>query len=98
MKKLIPPSVILNNVAVFYKMSVEQMLARCRKKELVLARQVTADMLTEYTNLSPQQIGACMMRDRTTYLHSIQTIRDRYDTDDSIRQDINQLSWKFNNY
>ena len=66
-----------------------------RKREICYARQVLMYLLTKRTNLTLKKIGQLLGgRDHTTIIHAKATIRDLMQTDEIIRDEINDLLHK----
>lgn len=74
---LIPtPPKILQAVANYYSIPVEQIVGSRRSKDTVQPRQVAMYLVRELTNYSLPEIGKVFSRDHTTVLHSINKIED----------------------
>lgn len=66
----------------YFDISIELMKAKTRKREVVVARQVSMYLAKEYTNMSLKSIGAHFGgRDHSTVIHAITTVNDMMDTD-----------------
>lgn len=66
-----------------------------RKRAICYARQVLMYLLTKRTNLTLKKIGQLLGgRDHTTIIHAKATIRDLMQTDERIRDEINDLLHK----
>jgi len=86
---------IQKSVAEFFKLSVDQLKARTRKKEIVTARQISMYFSKEYTDLSLKSIGYHFGgRDHTTVLHALQVVSDQYETNSSYKKTIDELRKK----
>lgn len=86
-----PPSVpvILEIVAGFYDLAVDDLLGRSRSRRIALPRQIAMYILREEAGLSFPQIGAELGgRDHSTVMHAHQKIADLTIQDDSMRRAI----------
>lgn len=70
------PPRILQAVANYYSIPVEQIVGSRRSKDTVQPRQVSMYLVRELTNYSLPEIGKVFSRDHTTVLHSINKIED----------------------
>ncbi|MFN8436764.1 MAG: chromosomal replication initiator protein DnaA [Cytophagales bacterium] len=79
-------------VAESFKVSVEEMKDKTRKKEIVIARQTAMYFAKNYTNLSLKAIGYHFgKRDHTTVLHAIEAVNNMLDTDKAFKNQIADL-------
>ena len=86
-----PPSVpvILEIVAGFYNLTVDDLLGRSRSRRIALPRQMAMYILREEAGLSFPQIGAELGgRDHSTIMHAHQKINDLLARDDSRRREM----------
>ena len=67
---------------------------KCRKRELVVARQLFMVLLEKYTNKTLAHIGGLLGKDHATVLHAKKTIKDLVDTDKSFRVMYSELDKK----
>jgi chromosomal replication initiator protein len=87
---------IQKSVSEYYTISIEDLKAKTRKKEIVVARQVAMYFAKEFTNHSLKSIGYHFGgRDHSTVIHAIQTVNDLMETDTSFRNVVNELKKKF---
>ncbi len=83
---------ILNTVALYYDVSLADLLGASRKKHLVEPRQVTMYLMREELKASFPTIGQEMGgRDHTTAMHSCLKVARELETSDKVRQDIHNL-------
>lgn len=68
------PPKILQAVANYYSIPVEQIVGSRRSKDTVQPRQVAMYLVRELTNYSLPEIGKVFSRDHTTVLHSINKV------------------------
>ncbi len=86
---------IQKTIGDFYNVSQEDLKAKVRKKEIVIARQVAMYFSKEYTNHSLKAIGYHFGgRDHSTVIHAVQTVNDQIDMDESFRNNIEALKKK----
>jgi chromosomal replication initiator protein len=77
---------IIEDVSLVTNISVQEIKARRRKTEILLARQLSMYMIYETIykkipeSVSLQQIGSHMGKDHATVLHSVRVINDYIDT------------------
>jgi chromosomal replication initiator protein len=87
---------IQKSVAEYYGIDIEDLKAKTRKKEIVVARQVSMYFCKEFTNHSLKSIGYHFGgRDHSTVIHAITTVNDIMETDSSFRNTVNELKKKF---
>ena len=86
---------IQKTVSEFFKVSIDQLKDKTRKKEIVMARQLAMYFSKEYTNLSLKSIGYHFGgRDHSTVIHAVQTVNDLYDTDNTFKKSLDELRKK----
>ncbi|MDB5273180.1 MAG: chromosomal replication initiator protein DnaA [Chitinophagaceae bacterium] len=69
-------------VAEYFGVAVDLLKDKTRKREIVVARQVSMYFAKEYTNMSLKSIGAHFGgRDHSTVIHAITAVNDLIDTD-----------------
>ncbi len=86
---------IQKTVADFFKVTIDELKDKTRKKEIVMARQVAMYFSKEYTNLSLKTIGYHFGgRDHSTVIHAVQTVSDLYDTENSFKKSVDELRKK----
>jgi chromosomal replication initiator protein len=73
---------IMKFVSEFFSVGIDQMKDKTRKREIVVARQVSMFLAKEYTNMSLKSIGSHFGgRDHSTVIHAIQSINNLMETD-----------------
>ena len=83
---------IQNVVSSYFKIDIEQIHSKSRKREIVQARQVTMFLSKKYTTHSYSHIGKMVgKRDHATVLHACKTIQDSLDIDKSFRLTMKDL-------
>lgn len=86
---------IQKTVSEFFKVSIDQLKDKTRKKEIVMARQLAMYFAKEYTSLSLKSIGYHFGgRDHSTVIHAVQTVNDLYDTDNAFKKSVEELRKK----
>ncbi len=97
-KKSITPKQIINVVAEFYDLRLEDLLGSCRKKSLALPRQIIMYLMREDLKSSYPTIGQEVgNRDHTTAMHAYLKISRIIDEDEKINQDIKLIKEKIYN-
>ncbi len=88
---------IQKKVADHFKITVEDLKSKSRKKELVVPRQIAIYFTKEFTDFSLKSIGYHFGgRDHSTVIHAIQTINDLLKTDKEIKNAVTDLGRQFN--
>ncbi|MBK8418876.1 chromosomal replication initiator protein DnaA [Candidatus Villigracilis saccharophilus] len=87
------PEKIVNQVADYYKLSIEKLLGRDRTKEVAHPRQIAMYLLREEAKISFPQIGEALGgRDHSTVMSAIDKVKDQYKNGDGrVRKDIDFL-------
>lgn len=87
--KKTPPPTILKSVADFYNISLNDLLKRSRKKEVVKPRQIAMYLLREETKLSFPEIGQKLGgRDHSTVIHAYEKIKNEVSVDEPLKQEL----------
>ncbi len=87
---------IQKSVSEYFGIHTDELKAKTRKKEIVIARQVAMYFSKEFTNHSLKSIGYHFGgRDHSTVIHAVQTVNDMIETDASFRNSVNELKKKF---
>ncbi|HLF01073.1 MAG TPA: chromosomal replication initiator protein DnaA [Anaerolineales bacterium] len=78
---------ILDTVALFYSVRVDDLIGRDRSREVTLPRQMAMYLVREETDASLPEIGQMLGgRDHTTVMHGCEKISNLIETDDSFRR------------
>ncbi|MFY0606220.1 MAG: chromosomal replication initiator protein DnaA [Cyclobacteriaceae bacterium] len=86
---------IQKTVSDYFKVEQEDLKAKTRKKEIVIARQVAMYFSKDYTNHSLKSIGYHFGgRDHSTVIHAVQSVNDMIDTNAKFRYSIDELKKK----
>lgn len=89
---------IINHVADFFEIKIDDLMGNSRKKELVVPRQITMFLMREEAKCSYPTIGQELgNRDHTTAMHAYEKIRRAAEEDEKIRQDINLIRQRLYN-
>ncbi|MFK8163240.1 MAG: helix-turn-helix domain-containing protein, partial [Lewinella sp.] len=93
--KEVTPEVIQRTVAEYYNLEVENLASATRRRQVVLARQISMFLVKQYTDQSLKSIGRMFGgRDHSTVLYSIKTVKDLMETNDDIRKSLGELERK----
>ena len=85
----IDPQRIFEQVAMFYALTVGDLMAKNRTKKVALARQVAMYLLIYELELSPTQVGRMLGgRDHSTVIHGAGKINGEVNENGQIRRDI----------
>lgn len=86
---------IQKTVSDFFKVNQDDLKAKTRKREIVIARQVAMYFSKDYTNHSLKSIGYHFGgRDHSTVIHAVQSVNDMMDTNAKFRYSIDELKKK----
>jgi len=86
---------IQKTVSEYFKVDTDDMKAKTRKKEIVIARQVAMYFSKDYTNHSLKSIGYHFGgRDHSTVIHAVQAVNDMIDIDPKFRNSVDELRKK----
>lgn len=87
---------IQKTVSEYFNVPADELKAKTRKKEIVIARQLAMYFTKDYTNHSLKSIGSHFGgRDHSTVIHALQSVNDMLDTDARFRSSVNELKKKF---
>ncbi len=97
-KKSLTPKDIINTVANFYDVALEDLVGKCREKKLVVPRQIVMYLMREEIKSSFPSIGQELGgRDHTTAMHAVTKVQSGYDNDEKIRREIEQIKQRLYN-
>ncbi len=86
---------IQKTVADYFHLSPDDLKAKTRKKEIVIARQVAMYFAKEYTNHSLKSIGYHFGgRDHSTVIHAVQAVNDMMDVNANFKHTLTDLQDK----
>jgi len=86
---------IINTVVDFYNVKVTDLQSKKRQRSVTLPRQICMYLARQYTNHSLVEIGGFFGgRDHTTVMHAINTISERCELYENLRNDLNVLKKK----
>jgi len=86
---------IQKTVSEYFKIGFDELKAKTRKKEIVIARQISMYFSKEYTNHSLKSIGYHFGgRDHSTVIHAVQCVNDMMDVDTHFKNSIENLRKK----
>ena len=87
---------IQKTVSEYFNVPTDDLKAKTRKKEIVIARQLAMYFTKDYTNHSLKSIGSHFGgRDHSTVIHALQSVSDMLDTDARFRTSVDELKKKF---
>lgn len=97
-KSGLTPKQIINIVAGFFDITVDNLTGECRRRELVIPRQIVMYLLREELRCSYPFIGAELGgRDHTTAIHAILKISEAIKNDEKIKNDITLIRQRLYN-
>lgn len=83
------PQLIMKSVSDFYNLSLQDLIKRSRKKEVVRPRQIAMYLLREETKSSFPEIGQRLGgRDHSTVIHAYEKIKTEENNDEITKQEI----------
>ena len=86
---------IQKTISEYFKIPIDQLKDKTRKKEIVLARQIAMYFAKDYTNHSLKTIGDHFGgRDHSTVIHAVQAVSDFCDTDASFKKTVEEIRKK----
>ncbi|MBM9518435.1 chromosomal replication initiator protein DnaA [Desulforhopalus vacuolatus] len=77
-----------------FKVSVEALQSKSRKRNVCVPRQVAMYLARKHTEESLVNIGRCFNRDHSTVMHSIKVVTDRVRRDTAVNAQVQMLSDK----
>jgi len=89
-------ALIRDFVAAQFRLSVEELTSRSRKRSVVFARQLGMYLSRKYTEDTLVEIGRLYARDHSTVLHGIQAITEAIHRNTSVRGQVELLSRRLN--
>ncbi len=97
-KGSISPKLITQIVAEYFNITTDDIIGSCRKKELVVPRQIIMYFMREELDSSFPSIGQELGgRDHTTAMHAHSKIKNKLIDDDKLKQDVILLKQKIFN-
>lgn len=86
---------IQKTVSDYFRVSLDDLKDKTRKKEIVIARQVAMYFSKAYTNHSLKSIGYHFGgRDHSTVIHAVQSVEDMMDTDNKFKNSVEEIQRK----
>lgn len=82
---------IEDRVCTYFNINPTLLHKKCRKREIVMPRQIIVYLGRQYTSLSLKKIGEYFNQDHTTAIHCVETIKDLLDCDEEIKTAITHL-------
>jgi len=87
---------IQKTVADYFKVELEQMKSKVKKREIVIPRQVAMYFCKRYTQLTLALIGENFGgRDHSTVIHALESVEDMMKTDINFKNSVEDLTKKF---
>ena len=93
--KEITPEIIQKTVAEYFDVDLDRLIGPTRIRQVVIARQISMFLLKEHTDKSLKAIGKMFGgRDHTTVIYSIKAVNNALQTDETIKQALEELEQK----
>ena len=87
---------IQKTVADYFKVELDQMKSKIKKREFVIPRQVAMYFCKRYTQLTLALIGGNFGgRDHSTVIHALESVEDMMKTDANFKNSVEELTKKF---
>jgi chromosomal replication initiation ATPase DnaA len=96
--EVIEKEAIIKAVEIHFKTDFATLLERNRKRENAFPRQALCYFLYRYTGLNKCEIAKLIQRDHTTVIWTLSTIQNLIETEESIKNQIEQIRnkiWSF---
>lgn len=88
-EKNVPPRSVIAAVARHFKIKTGDLLGPCRKRQLVIPRQIAMYLLRQEFELPLIKVGELIGgRDHTTIIHGVEKINNRFSLDSNLRHEI----------
>lgn len=89
---------IQQSISEYFNIPIEKITGKTRKRNIVIARQLSMYFAKKLTDLSLKEIGRAFGdRDHATVLYSIKTVNDLKDTDPLFQDTVSKLEHKLEN-
>ena len=92
--QMLSAEIIRDFIARQFRLSVQDLQSRSRKKTIAFPRQVSMYLSRKYTDQGLAEIGKIFNRDHSTVLHSVRVITDAISRNGSIRGQVELLAKK----
>ena len=91
-KNALNPKRIMETVAAFYELTLSDLVGACRKRELVVPRQIVMYLMRRELDCSYPAIGKNLGgRDHTTVMYACQKIEEKLEAETRLRQEIETI-------
>jgi chromosomal replication initiator protein len=92
--QMLSAELIRDFIARHYKISIDDLQSRSRKKTIAFPRQVSMYLARKYTEQGLAEIGKAFNRDHSTVLHSVRVITNAMSRNGSVRGQVELLAKK----
>ncbi len=93
-QKLVNVDLIIHCVSSYFGISRDDLMGRCRKKEISCPRKVAMYLARNHTSLSLPAIGQAFDRDHTTIMSAVQSITNDIKTDRELELNVKMIEQK----
>jgi chromosomal replication initiator protein len=91
-RRELDPDYVLTKVAEVFNISVDELLARNRSRQVALPRQIAMYLLREEAHISLPQIGEVLGgRDHTTVMYGCDKVAEMLEQDDRLRRQVVEI-------
>lgn len=88
--KLSDINVVMSVVSNYFKVDINDMKSKVRKREIVVPRQLCMYIMATYSSLTLKRIGLIFHRDHSTVIYAKELMKDLSDTDKKYKTYINE--------
>ena len=91
-KRQVTPEMIRDFIAGQFKVTINELQSKSRKRTIAFPRQVSMYLARKHTDYPLAEIGQALNRDHSTVVHSVKTITNKIARDGSVRGQLELLS------
>ena len=96
-EKTYTPEYIVEKIAAYYDVSVDEIKGKGKTKQVATARQVAIYLMRKLTGLTLMEIGTVLNRDHSTVLHAIRKIEDSLTSDPELADTLRDITANITN-
>jgi chromosomal replication initiator protein len=96
-EKVYTPEYIIEKIASYYGISIEEISGKSKIKNTAMARQISMYLMRKLTNLTLEEIGTVLNKDHSTVLHAIRRIEDNISSSTELADVIRDITANITN-
>ncbi len=96
-EKVYTPEYIIEKIASYYGISIEEISGKSKIKNTAMARQISMYLMRKLTNLTLEEIGTVLNKDHSTVLHAIRRIEDNISSSPELADVIRDITANITN-